>query len=287
MTALAVSAAYALWVTAPTVSRSGEVGLTAEGGFFDFAPFAPSLVLGVLLALALLTTRSTGDTWSRTGALALGVAAAVGLAALLRQRLGADVSWWGYYPQKYAWVLCVLAVVMTGRFVAQAVSVDLRRRRDSIAAPLVVVGAALAVMLVAPPSASPLVAPGVRQVAPALTIIDAEHGTLADDLGYLSSAAPVLFAHSGPGGPVVLSRYLTDDVTEDWVNEWTVEIAQQEGSTVSRRDVQRLDLRQATGLCELLATSDRPVRVLSRDAGLRDRVADQCPEESPIWTLDD
>ncbi|WP_456695273.1 hypothetical protein [Aeromicrobium sp. P5_D10] len=286
---MAASAAYAGWVTAPGVSTSDEAGLSAEGGFFEFAAFAPALVLMVLLALAWVTSRSTGDMWSRTGSFVFGFAALVGLAVLLSQRMGSDATLWGYYPQKYTWVLCVPAIVIAARLVAQAVSLDLRRGRDRLAAPAVIVGIAIVVMLIAPPSASPLVARGggVAMVLPVLTIVDGAHGTLADDLGYLSAAAPVLFAHSEPDRPVLLARYLPDTVAEGWVNEWTVELARSDGSTMSRRNVQRLDLREPADLCELLATSNRPVTVLSRDQGLLDRARGRCPSETAIWTLAD
>lgn len=287
LTILAVSAAYALWITAPSVSPSGEIGLTAEGAFFQFAPLAPSIVLAALLALSVLTTRSTGDTWSRTGVIVFGSASLLGQAALLRQRIGTEGSFWGYYPQKYAWVLCVLAIIMIARFMAQAVSVDLSRSRDRLAAPIVIVGAGLAIMLVAPPGASPLVATGVRQVAPALTIVDGVDGNLADDLGYLTPTAPVLFAQTGPGRTVLLSRYLTDSIAEEWVNEWTVQLAEPSGGTMSRRDVQRLDLREPAEMCELLATSNRPVTVLSGDPGFLKQARDRCPTETVVWALVD
>jgi hypothetical protein len=280
---LAFSAAYALLVALRSVQPSGTVGLSGEGEFFSFAPVQAAAIAVLLLVAAVVAARTSGDRWDLVGVVITTVAVAMGLVVVLRERTGPDVVLWGYYAQKYAWVATVLGVVLVARLMATCVSVDLRRLRDKVASPLVVVGAALAAMAIVPPSASPLQGTGwlgLQAVVPAATIVDGRHGESTDDLGYLGPPSPLLFALAAAPHPVLLSGATDDAVVEQWLNDWAVQLAADRGEEVSRADLNGLDLRTPVDLCEALRGRPTDMTVWSRDTDTRETLDATCPDVS-------
>lgn len=274
------SGAYALFITLPSVSQNGEVGLTANGGFFGFSAIQAGLILAALLVVAWMTARTRPSWNGLRGVLVFTAASLIGVALLLAQRTGPGIELWGYYPQKFSWILAVVAVAMIARMVALGVTHDLRRRMDCIAAPLVVVVAALAVMAAAPPMASPLVAHGawgLQRLIPVTTIVGDAHGDLNADLSYLSRFTPTLYAAAASGDKVLLSHFVADDAAEQWINEVLVAVPTADDTAPSRRDFETLDMKKVSDLCDALAIRGPGTTVWTRDRGLEDRVESACP----------
>jgi hypothetical protein len=269
---LGASGVCAFGVTVRVLTVDGSVGLKGEGQFPAFAPWQ-----AVLLAVALLTAgvllpdrqrphrggRSRRN-WPRIGARR---------GPLLLQRTEPGVVLWGYYPKKLMWVLAVLWLVIVTQAVVSAASLNLRRRRDRVALPLVAAGTAAAMMLVLPPAASPMAGRGVLKVFWTATIVDGRTGTIRDDLGAVEGAFDLLPQLDRTGARIIYSRFVDDEIGEQWANDWSVRLAGVRGDPVSRASIGGPDLRRSTDVCVLAGTWHPQVTVLTGDARLRDDVA--------------
>lgn len=274
---LLVSAAYVVGVTARTIAPAGTVGLSGEGAFPSLAPWQV-VVLAIAVASTACLLPGADRSHRAVGAVAVLVGSGIGLGLILLQRTGDGASLWGYYPQKLAWVLAVLWVVMVIESVVRAAAVDLRRRRDRFALPLVTVGAAAAAMLVVPPTASPLVGHGVAWAFPALTVVDGSTGTSRDDLGAVENAFALLPLVDRPGARIIFTGFIDDEIGEQWADDWSVQLAGQRGDAVSRRSIGNLDLREAGDVCRLARLWGQGVVAHTTSAALRDELGVRCPD---------
>lgn len=272
---LVVSGAYAFGVTARTVAPQGDIGLSAEGEAPAMAPWQLAVFALVVVVLAAIV-KAPGGRHVLVGVVSVVIGGLTGLAFLLAQRLDPGVVIWGYYPQKLSWVLAVICVVVIAQLVAHAASADLRRKRDRVALPLVVAGAAVTVMLVVPPASSPLVGRGASMVLPALTIVDGSTGTIRDDLGAEESAFDLIPRVDRPDARIIYSQLVSDEPGEQWANDWSVQLAGTRGDPVGRGSIGDLDLRRPVDVCTLARRWDRRVTVLTAKASIAAEIEALC-----------
>lgn len=117
--AAAVLLAYGAFVTLPNYLQNADF-LSRPGAFPAFA-LATAIVVSGLVALAAVAALSSGHLSMAWGAAALVLCLAVGTAYFMFQRR-TQASLWGYYPQKYAYSLTLLLIVVAMSLVALMVA---------------------------------------------------------------------------------------------------------------------------------------------------------------------
>jgi hypothetical protein len=257
---------YVVFVTLADLRSTGGA-LAADGAAPPVEPRDVAAVLGVVLAstlLVLLRAPSRALRHQAIGSLVVLVAAAFGGGYLVLQRLGQGLAWWGYYPAKFAWLVCVLLLVVAGgmlvSFAARAVS-----------ARWSVTGAVAAVAVLAVVAAGSLPVGGVRRLPAAVAIatdarFDAS-AVVAERLFVLADAEPTIAARISP-----------DRTVDALLNSWLLQAHSQHSDDPIRTFAYGLDTDDALAVCDAIETWGGAVRVVTLDPALDAELGAACPD---------
>lgn len=259
--------AYGLLVTLGDLRSTGGA-LAADGAAPPVEPRDVAMVVALVLltALLLLLRRSRGLGLRReaVGALTVLAAAAVGGGYLVLQRLGAGLGWWGYYPAKFAWLVCVLLlVVVVGLLLAAASALRSRAR--------VALAACAALVLVGVVVSGSLPLGGIRRVPAAIALAtDAEFA--AKD-----ATAERLFAIAD-GGPTIAVRVTTDPEDDAQLNAWLLQAHSEDSADPVRAYAYGMDTTDLAAVCDAMQAWGGGVRLVTGDPGLTEELDAVCPE---------
>ncbi|MDR5700382.1 hypothetical protein [Agromyces aerolatus] len=263
------AAAFVVYVVFVTLAdlRSTGGALAADGAAPPVEPRDVTALAGVVLAttlLILLRTPPPGLRHQAIGALVVLVAAAFGGGYLVLQRLGQGLGWWGYYPAKFAWLVCVLLFVVLGGMLMAAAARATSARR-------VALGAVAAVAVIAVVASGSLPMGGVRRVPAAVAIATDDRfdasAVVAERLFVLADAEPTIAAR------------ISADRTEDaFLNSWLLQAHSQHSDDPIRTFAYWLDTDDAASLCEAIVTWGGGVRIVTVDPALNDELGAACPD---------
>ncbi|WP_308796722.1 hypothetical protein [Agromyces silvae] len=258
---------YGVVVTLGDLRTTGGA-LAADGA----APPVEPRDVALVVALALVTTvlvllrraRTLGLRRDAVGVLALLGAGGVGGGYLVLQRLGAGLGWWGYYPAKFAWLLCVLLLIVVLGLLLAVASAARSPRRVALASI-----AALALVGLVVSGSLPL--GGIRRVPAAVALAtDAEYAKRGD-------AADRLFAIAD-GGPTIAVRLTGDPASDALLNAWLLQAHSEDSSDPVRAYAYGLDTFDATSVCDAMQLWGGGVRLVTGDPLLADELGAVCPD---------
>ncbi len=247
---------------------SSRSGLANSGAILGFpAWMLPMFGVGVLV----LSQFAFGRSWptARRGIVAAVVIGLVGLGVLLISSDSALGGAWSYYPQKYAWfvsaLLIVVGVGLAGRTAARTTS-----RRLGLGA-LVAMSAVIALFL------GPLTLIGHGKVAQVSTV------PLAPMVAGTYYGTADEFAEAvidGTRDNEFVMRWRSSDPNEHMVNFWLLQLAAEYVSPEARIDLITLaNLMRSDGqVCSVATLVGVPTEVVTADPGLVDILAGLCPE---------
>lgn len=262
-------ASFVLYVVFVTLAdlRSTGGALAADGAAPPVEPRDVAGVMGIVLAttlLVLLRRQGAGARHQAIGALVVLAAAAFGGGYLVLQRLNQGLGWWGYYPAKFAWLICVLLLVVAGgMLLAMAARAGTIRRTALIAT------ASLAVLAVV--AAGSLPVGGVRRLPAAVAIATDDRfeasGVIAERLFVLADAEPTIAA-----------RISADRAEDALLNSWLLQAHSEHSDDPIRAFSYGLDTDDAAAVCEAITTWGGGVRVVTNDPALTDELGAVCPD---------
>lgn len=277
----AVLASYAVIVTRADFAATSE-GLAMEGSFPAFGEHLPPVFWLVPLGVLLLS-RWGSLHLDLVGVLVLGVAGAAGILYLMEQRSGAPGGPWGYYPQKFAWSLSLLAPIVLLGSVRSWLGEALGRVQSGAA----VLGTILltgALLLQVPPfDLRPLAALSypiahrtpdyrVTSVLPTVSIMFPDRASAMDP------AARSLLALEDADRKVVASRWSPDPGANGFINYWLLQLPVDQVGDQPRAYAYGLDSFDPAQLCNLVRDWGSGVLIQTRDPKLPREVERACPE---------
>lgn len=266
--------------------------LGADGAFFEITRTSVLVVLAVAAALGLLALTARGRGWEALGCLAVVLVGLVGLQYLISQRAETPSGPWGYYPQKFGWLMAYLAVLLSARaalVVALPGTAALASRGRSRAlaqglaaavSPVVLVVVLLAQVPPADPrpltSDHPAPEPtphwALGSVLPIASVAQ------EDGVSTLDPALHRLFELSPPGEKHVLSRGHQNSAYDYLANFWLLSQPIVRDDKAVREFAYFLDPFDAASVCELAATWGPGVNLHTIDPAWGDAVRSTCPE---------
>jgi hypothetical protein len=269
-------------LTRPTVATS-TTALAFDGAFFAIAHSTPGVVALVTLAVVLLSSSLRGERWELLGGAVVVILGWLGLHYLMGQRATSPTGEWGYYPQKFSWLMCVLAPYV----VAAAVAGSLPLVRGGRAAAAAVVTAALAasaaVMAQIPPAdsrppstegnPSPRPAPDYRATSMFFPLSVARRHGASD----FDDAARQMFAWSSPEDKILAARWFHDRSLEGFTDFWLLQQPITTGYPAVRNYAYTLDSRSAVALCAVVDTWGGGVTLETRSSTLERQMRRACP----------
>lgn len=279
LSAVGVLASYSVLVVLPILLSEGE-GLSFDGWFIPMHWQAPLTMAALTLALLLMSSAIQGRSGDLLGTLALFVAAAAGIAYLLHQRADSPTGLWGYYPAKFAWLVCFLLPLIGARTIVS----HLRTQRSISGQTTILASAALAsaalLALIPPIDTRPLseehpaayTTPSWRlqSVFPIWSLAQ------PDGISDFDPAVKILSQNSDPRRKILFARYFSDPMRDKFMNSWTLQQAVESAGQLPRPYAYTLDPTVASSICEVISAWDGGVTVLTRDAGLRGELGKAC-----------
>lgn len=263
------AAGFVLYVVFVTLAdlRSTGGALAADGAAPPVEPRDVAAVVGVVLAVTLLVLLRTPPRPLRhqaIGALVVLVSAAFGGGYLVLQRLGQGLGWWGYYPAKFAWLVCVLLLVVVGGMLLAAAARLRSVRRSALLA-------VASVALLAVVAAGSLPVGGVRRVPAAIAI--------ATDSRFDASAlvAERLFVLAD-AEPTIAARLSADPAEDGLLNSWLLQAHSQHSDDPIREFAYGLDPGDVGDVCDAIITWGGGVRVVTHDPALGEELGARCPD---------
>jgi len=260
-------ATYAAFVTLGDLRSTGGA-LAADGA----APPVEPRDVAMVVALALVTVallllrrgRGLGLGRAADGVAVLLVAGAVGGGYLVLQRLGAGLAWWGYYPAKFAWLLCVLLlIVMIGVLLAASSAASSPRR--------VAIATTGSIVLVGIVVSGSLPLGGIRRLPASIALATdaqfARHGAAAEHLFTLAD-----------GGPTIAVRVTGDPETDAILNAWLLQAHSEDSADPVRTYAYTLDTSDTGAVCDAVQAWGGGVRLVTSDPLLADEVGAVCPD---------
>lgn len=280
---------YAVMVTLPT-TRGQSGALSLDGAFLSLGWAVPIVVAVIVWALSLLVVLLGGGSRDLAGLAALTTAGVIGVGYLVSQRADSATGPWGYYPAKFAWLLCLVMPFIAARAVAALAGVTVlpkdRLRLQLLQGGYVLASALAAVAVLAqvppadlrPPSSlgnpAPRPAPDWRPVSMFPLWSLAQRDGISD----FDGAVQDLFAASDPRSKVVFARYFRDPSRDGFVNFWLLQQPAESDQQMPRPYAYSLDSRNPAALCELVNAWGGGVRVVTRSPGLERKMQAACPQ---------
>ena len=273
-------------VAAPTTPGAGSPmsALAFDGAFFAFPHSTPGVIGLLTFGVVLLGSSIARDRWPLLGVVIVAALGVLGLHYLMSQRATAPTGPWGYYPQKFAWLLCLLAPYMVGRAIAGvlrgAVQLSTSARLGVGLAALLV---ATAVVVQVPPADNrppssegnpgPRPAPDYRATSMFFLWSVAQRHAASD----FDPAARRMFRWSSPEDKIIVSGWYHDGSLDGFMNFWLLQQTLGTGHPEVRAFAYNLDSGDAASLCAVVDTWGGGVTIKTRRAGLERRMMAACP----------
>jgi hypothetical protein len=261
LVSVASTPAYLALVTLADLLRDGK-SLTANGGMVDFELHNIIFVSSAALLSSGMVARfgRRRSAHSLVGVSVIVGASAVAIAYLVLQR-STDPSPWGYYPQKFSWLVATLLVIV--------IAVDL----TAIALPVFRLRLRLAWNIAASAlMAALLILPAPTRTSVALVAM----ATTPVPQRYSAATTSRLFEASDPASFTIFARYGSSE-EDAFVNSWLVQQRATSDRDPIRAYAYLLDGSSIEQLCGLSAASQSPPKVRTRDVNLRSLIYSTCP----------
>jgi hypothetical protein len=258
-------ALYVLLVTLPDLRREPST-LANNGAIIDISWLDVLTGVAVMLIVVMLGSGDLARRWEKLGAFVLVVVGGAAMAYLVSARLALPEPW-GYYPAKFGWFLCILALLVAGssavRNVGNSVGRGWRTAGQSLASVLVV---AIILIQVPPPSW------GIFSVFPALSI------ARSNGLSNLDAEAQKVLDLSLPTSKSMLVRYYPSAAQDAFVNSWLLQQSAQSNTDAIRFFVYHLDPSSPIQICSAVSAWGGNVTLVTRDDGLTAEMNSACPD---------
>lgn len=260
--AAALLAGYVVLVTLPDLRRSGHA-LAANGA----AP--ASTFIGFLTAIAIVLAIACVGVFVRNrrrealGVAVLAVVSVAVVAYLVVQRAGMPESW-GYYPAKFAWIVCIVFAVIGAAAAFAWVSSHWARSWRAVPVMLATAGVALLTAATVTPTAT-----SVSAVFPLLGVI--RHPEIADH------RSDLLFDLSDDERTIA-ARLSDEPWADAFANFWLLQLHSVSSEEEIRGYAYFLDSMDAEDICSAVAAWDSDVRVVTSDESLTSELDEACGE---------
>jgi hypothetical protein len=281
---LVVLALYLALVTADDRAAASG-GLSADGGFPAFGEHLPPVFWLVPLAVVLLLSSWSAARTDLVGVLVVGLAGAVGTYYLMEQRAGSPAGPWGYYPQKFAWTLSLLAPIVV---LASVRGVLVKTGLARVQRATVVLGSALlaAVLLMQVPPFDPRPVSAIgypiahrtpdyrlSSLLPTLGVV------MPDRASAMDPAAEALLEVEDADRKVVVSRWSPDPGVNALINFWLLQLPVDKDDEAPREYAYYLDSNDPAALCSLVRDWGGGVEILTRSNSLAREMRKNCADE--------
>ncbi|QWZ07218.1 hypothetical protein KRR39_17315 [Nocardioides panacis] len=282
---------FAFVLTKPTVAPAGGAGavssmsaLAFDGAFFAVAHSTPGVIGLITIGSVAVAAMFGRDRWALVGVLIVAVLGWFGLHYLMAQRVTNPTGPWGYYPQKFAWLVCLLAPYAVVRaFVAVLGELRLPPlRRLGVAVGAVLVAAAVVAQIPPadnrPPSSEsnpgPRPAPDYRATSMFFLYSMAQPHAASD----FDPAARQMFRWSSPEKKVVVGGWYHDGSLDGFMNFWLLQQTVGTGHPEVRPFAYTLNPNDPASLCVVVNTWGGGVTVKTRRASMEARMRKVCPD---------
>lgn len=278
---LLVLGVYAATVTFEDFSASSD-GLSMEGLFPAFAEHLPVVIWLLAVALLLVLSSWASTRWDLVGVVALGVAGTIGIFYLMGQRAGSPAGPWGYYPQKFAWSLALLAPVIVLRSPQGVLlGTTLRRAQRASLVTGTVLLAWVLVLQVAPFDPRPLAAASypIAHRSPdyrLTSLLPSASIAFPDRASAMDPAVSSVLRFSDQRRKVVVSRWTGDPGADGFINYWLLQLPVNQVDDEPRDYAYGLDSNDPAGLCDLVRDWGGGVVIRTMSATLADEMDQAC-----------
>jgi hypothetical protein len=262
----AIIVANALYVSLVTVADlvAAQGALANDGGIFWLSPYLAAAVVIVTLSLLTIHARLNKSFSGLLDGVAATLGGAVAILFLVYQRRD-EANVWGYYPIKFSWLLVTLFSIVS---LALILSLIARLRPRGI----ILAGAGVAIAAVA--LGVVIVSPAIRERAldafPLLSVAGIPSHHPGD------YAASVMFRNKESGVNTIAVNALTS-AEDAFINLWLVQIEPTLNSLDVRVFAYGIDGNNTAQVCAAIETMAAPVRILTQEQGLRERLLKECP----------
>jgi len=266
---------YFLIFSARSLLNEGDMDILAavDGGVPGISQRHFAWVTITTLLIVFLVGAASNRWHQFNGLLIVGGFAMLGLAFLIYQRLSGGFTHWGYYPNKMAWRLLSLLLIIALSNVVAVIS----RRQNSVT------DMALLLLLAVPVfNAILMQAPVPSQWSrfPARFVLS-ELGGAAQP-----QAANQLFDIAIPGQPAIAAR-LTNENSDIFANFWLVQLESVtfDSTTEPIRDFIFNSFANPVTVCEAVEAWGTTVRVVTSDPTFEAEILQACPDADFIIDL--
>ena len=255
-----------LYVALVTVADliSAQSALANDGGIFWMSPYLAVGVVGLTLCLLAVTGRFQKSWSGFIDGLAATLGGVVATAFLVFQRRD-QANLWGYYPIKFSWLLVTLFGIVSLAIILSLIS-RLTRRVIVVAG----VGVAGLVVIVGAVAISPVIRERALDAFPLLSFAGIPSANPGD------YAAKVMFQNKEDGVNTIAVNALTPE-EDAFINLWLVQMEPTLNSLDVRVFAYGIDGNNTAQVCRAISAMTPPVRVLTTEAGLQERLAHECP----------
>lgn len=255
-----------LYVALITVADliSAQSALANDGGIFWMSPYLAAALVGLTLFLLAVTARLEKSWYGLLDGVAATLGGGVATLFLVYQRKD-QANLWGYYPIKFSWLLVTLFSVLSVALIFNLIS-RLTRRVVVVA----VVGVAGLAVVVGAVAISPAIRERALDALPLLSLAGIPSTHPGDD------AARFMFHNKEDGVNTIVVNALTPE-EDAFINLWLVQMEPTLNSLDVRVFAYGLDGNNTAQVCQAISTMAPPVRIVTKEPGLRQRLDDDCP----------
>ena len=261
----AVSATYIALVTVPDLLSSASA-LGNDGGIKTLSPRIVGLSAAVLIVTAAIYSMVERSPRLFIDSFLVTLLGAGALAFLVFQRR-AQPDLWGYYPVKFAWIMMtIFGIVSLSIILALVARVRYRGLIFGGIASVMALGIGVAIASI------PDIRARVFDALPLLAVAGIPSPHPADP------AARFMMRNKEDGVNTIAVNALTP--TEDgFINLWLFQMEPLKNNLDVRIFAYGLDANNTSQVCTAISKLTPPVRILTSEAGLRERLVAQCPSE--------
>jgi|GEM_PF-6051045 len=250
---------YVLFVTLPDLRRDGGA-LAGNGAFFNYRFVNAASVAVVALAVVGFGRLRRHRVSDFHGLVAVILSAGIALTYLVVQRVASSATPWGYYPQKFCWLIAILVIVIAATSLGSWLVAPRQRWFRSLGIVGLTACATFAMLAQNPPTLS--------NVLP--------FGYILKGNVDLSRASGAVFALGSVNQKNIVASYERNGASDLFINGWLLQLHAASSKDPVRNYAYTADGKHLDNVCEAIRVWGGGVVVHTSDPNLRTRLYDAC-----------